>query len=48
MKQLEGQDISYIETANIQPIDLGLAALKEIEAKWLVDMASDIRITPSS
>ena len=39
-KQLEGQDITDIKTAEIKPIDLGLPALKEIGAKWLVDMAS--------
>ena len=46
MKQLEGQDISDIETAEIRPIDLGLPALKEIGAKWLVDMASYISDNP--
>ena len=48
MKRLEGQEITDIETAEIKPIDLGLLALKEIEAKLLVDMASYTVITPSS
>ena len=46
MKQLEGQDISDVETAELKPIDLGLPALKEIGAKWLVDMASYISDNP--
>ena len=46
MKQLEGQDITDIETAEIKPIELGLPALKEIGAKWLVDMASYISRNP--
>ena len=39
LKQLEGQDITDIETAevHVQPIDPGLLALKEIGAKWLVE-----------
>ena len=36
MKQLEGQDIDDLEMVELQPIDLGLPALKEIGAKWLV------------
>ena len=35
-KQLEGQDI---ETAVLQPIDLSLPALKELGAKWMVELA---------
>ena len=35
-QQLEGQDI---ETAVLQPIDLGLPALKELGAKWMVELA---------
>lgn len=46
LKQLEGQDITDIETAELQPIDLGLPALKEIGAKWLVEMASYISCNP--
>ena len=46
MKQLEGQDITDIEQAKLQPIDLGLPGLKEIGAKWLVDMASYISDNP--
>ena len=46
MKQLEGQDITDIENAKLQSIDLGLPALKEIGAKWLVDMARYISDKP--
>ena len=37
MEQLEGQDI---ETSDIQPIDLRMTVLKEVGAKWLVEMAT--------
>ena len=46
LKQLEGQDISTLETLEPQPIDLSLPALKEIGAKWLVDMADYICENP--
>ena len=46
MKQLEGQDIVDMKTAELTPVDLGLTALKQIEAKWLVDMASYIGNNP--
>ena len=46
MKQLEGQDIDDLEMVELQPIDLGLPALKEIGAKWLVDMASYVSENP--
>ena len=42
MKQLEGQDITDIENAKLQPTDMGLLALKKIGAKGLTDMASYI------
>ena len=35
-KQPEGQDI---ETAVLQPINLGLPALKELGVKWMVEVA---------
>ena len=35
IKQPEGQDI---ETAVLQPIDLGLPALKELGVKWMVEV----------
>ena len=45
-KQLEGQDITDLETLELQPIDLSLPALKEIGAKWLVDRANYISENP--
>ena len=36
MKQLEGEDV---ETAEICPINLGMPVLKELGAKWMVEMA---------
>ena len=35
MKQLEGRDI---ESAELQPINLGMPVLKELGAKWMVEM----------
>ena len=48
MRQLVGQDVTDVENAKLQCIDLGLPALKEIGAKWLVDMASYMSDNPSS
>ena len=42
-KQLEGKDIDTVE---IQPIDLSLQVLKEVGAKWLVEMADYISSNP--
>ena len=36
MKQLEGKDI---ESAELHPINLGMPVLKELGAKWMVEMA---------
>ena len=46
LKQLEGQDVSDLETLELQPFDFGLPALKEIGTKWLVDMADYISENP--
>ena len=35
-KQLQG---SKIESVDLQPINLGLSVLKELEARWMVEMA---------
>ena len=43
-KQL--QDISDIESAVIQPVNLSMAAVKERSAEWLVDMAEYIADNP--
>ena len=39
MRQLKGQDI---DSAELQEINLGLPVLKEVGAKWLVNMAEYI------
>ena len=44
MQQLQGQE--DIETAELQEINLGLLALKELGAKWLVNMAEYITRNP--
>lgn len=46
LKQLQEQDTDYLGTVDLQPINLGLPALKEIGAQWLVDMASYISDNP--
>ena len=46
--QLEGRDLSNLEAAELQPIDLGMPIMKEIGAKWLVDMANYISNNPQS
>ena len=43
--QLEG-DISDIEQVELQPIDLGMLAMKELGAKWLVNTATYIGENP--
>ena len=43
MEQLEGQDI---ETSEIKPIDLSMAVLREVGAKWLVEMAEYFENNP--
>ncbi|MCG8626916.1 MAG: hypothetical protein MJE68_33560, partial [Proteobacteria bacterium] len=37
MKQLEGREI---ESAKLQPINLGMPVLKELGARWIVEMAA--------
>ena len=46
LTQLEGEDTSNMEALQLHPINLGLPELKEIGAKWLVDMASYISNNP--
>ena len=36
MKQLEVKDV---ESAKLQPVDLGMPVLKELGASWMVEMA---------
>ena len=42
-KQIHGKDIDSVE---LEPIKLCLASLKELGAKWLVEMAKDISDNP--
>ena len=44
--QLEGEDTSDLESIELEPINLGLPALKEIGAKWLVEMEAYICDNP--
>ena len=37
MKQLEGREI---ESAKLHPINLGMPVLKELGARWMVEMAA--------
>lgn len=46
LAQLEGEDIISLESLDLQPINLSLASLKEVGAKWLVDMATYISNNP--
>ena len=43
-KQLQG--VSDVELAEIQPVDLSMAAIKELSAQWLVEMAEYIASNP--
>ena len=43
LQQLHGRDVDSIE---LQPINLGLPLLKEVGAKWLVDMFEYIASNP--
>ena len=45
MKQLEQRD-DDLEAAEIQPIEMGMPLMKEISAKWLVDMAQYLSDNP--
>ena len=45
MKQLEGRD-DDLEAAELQPIEMGMPIMKEISAKWLVDMAEYMSDNP--
>ena len=46
MEQLEGVELDDIEEINLETIDLGLAVMKEVGAKWLVGMAHYIMNNP--
>ena len=42
MKQLDGRELDDLEDIDIQPIDLSMPVMKEVSARWLVDMAEHI------
>ena len=42
MRQLEGR-ADDLDVAELQPMEMGMPIMKEISAKWLVDMAEYIR-----
>lgn len=46
IEQLDGENMDDFENVNLQPIDLSLPALKEVGAKWLVEMAEYISSNP--
>ena len=43
-KQLQG--VSDVELVEIQPVDLSMAAIKELSAQWVVEMAEYIASNP--
>lgn len=46
LAQLQGKDVEDIEALQLKPISLGFPTLKEVGAKWLVDMATYICSNP--
>lgn len=46
MKQLDGKNMDDFAAVEIQPIDLSMQVVKEVGAKWLVDMAEFINENP--
>ena len=44
MQQQEGEDI---ETCELKPIDLSMSVVKEVGAKWLVEMAKYFEDNPT-
>ena len=46
MQQFDGKDIDDLESAEIQPINLGMPISKEVSAKWLVGMVDYITNNP--
>ena len=45
-KQLQGKDFRELEEAELLPIDLSMPVMKEVGAKWLVEMADYLSDTP--
>ena len=46
MKQLEGRELEDLEDIDIQPIDLSMPVMKEVSARWIVDVAERIGDNP--
>ena len=46
MKQLDGKDMDDLQAADIKPIDLSMQVVKQVGAKWLVEMADYISDNP--
>ena len=46
LTQLDGEDIENLEDLELQPINLGMPAMKELGAKWLVNTAQYISDNP--
>ena len=43
---MEGRDLNDFEAAELQPIQLGMQVIKEVGAKWLVELADFISNNP--
>ena len=46
IEQLDGENMDNFDNMNLQPINLSLPALKEVGAKWLVEVAEYISSNP--
>ena len=46
MMQLDRRDMNDLAAAEIQPVNLSMSVLKEVGAKWLVEMANYISANP--
>ena len=46
MEQLDGVEMDQLNSATLNPIDLGMAQVKEVGAKWMVEMADYIGENP--
>ena len=46
MQQLDGRELDDLEEVELEPTELGIPLLKEVGAKWLVDMAEYVSDNP--
>lgn len=46
MKHLDGKEVENFEEIELEPINLSMPVMKEVSAKWFVDMASYISDNP--